>query len=73
MPYRLFFTVKAEADLAWIEKHDERKLKKVRKALANLQQDPGYPSLRTKKLKNMSGPHGLDLNQSYVENRTPGA
>ncbi|MFW5697851.1 MAG: hypothetical protein ACOCX1_04765 [Fimbriimonadaceae bacterium] len=73
MPYRLFLTAEAEEDLAWIEKHDERKLKKVRKALANLQVDPSYPALRSKKLRNMAGPHRLDLHQSYVENRTPGA
>jgi hypothetical protein len=49
------------------------KLKKVRKTLGLIQQDPRYPGLNSHKYQSLSGPNGEEVWESYVENRTPGA
>lgn len=50
-----------------------KKLKKVRKALAQLEQDPRYPALNSHKYTSLTGETGADVWDSYVENNTPGA
>lgn len=52
----------------------ERKLKKVRKTLALLQQiGPRHPGLNSHPYQSIPGPGGATLWESYVENRTPSA
>lgn len=51
----------------------EAKLKKVRKALGFLQQDPHYPGLHSHQYESFPGHAGEKIWDSYVENRTPGA
>lgn len=50
-----------------------KKLKKVRKALAQLERDPGYPALNSHKYTSLRGERGEAVWDSYVENHTPGA
>lgn len=49
------------------------KLKKVRKCLAMLQNNPRYPGLNSHKYQSLKGTDGSDVWESYVENKTPGA
>lgn len=51
-----------------------RKLKKVTKALALLEQvGPRYPGLNSHPYQSIPGPGGATLWESYVENKTPSA
>jgi hypothetical protein len=49
------------------------KLKKVRKALGLLEQNPRHPGLNSHKYQSVKAQDGSDLWESYVENHTPGA
>jgi hypothetical protein len=49
------------------------KLKKVRKALAQLEADPRYPGLNSHPFHTLHGPLGEAIWESYVENQTPSA
>lgn len=74
-PFKLRFTREAATvlkDLAGSKQY-EPKLKKVRKALALLEQDPTYPGLRSHKYTSLHGANGEDVWDSYVENHTPSA
>jgi hypothetical protein len=51
----------------------EKKLRKVRKALAFLENDPRHPGLNSHKYTSLRGEAGQDVWDSYVENHTPGA
>lgn len=75
MSYRLRFTKEASgviADLAGAPQYS-KKLKKVRKALGQLQNDPRYPALKSHKYSSLHGSKGEDVWDSYVENHTPSA
>ena len=50
-----------------LERKDERKLKRVRKAIGLLSEDPRYPSLNAHKFESQKGPNGVDIWESYVE------
>ncbi|WP_326960520.1 hypothetical protein [Amycolatopsis sp. NBC_01286] len=75
-PFRLLYSDETKAvleDLRAKAQH-ARKLRKVKKALAFMeQQGPSYPGLRTHPMESIPGPNGKTLYQSYVENNTPGA
>lgn len=77
MPYELRFAPAAEARLRGLEAGGAgalRKLKKVRKALAHLQQDPRYPGLNSHQYENFPGVDDkTKVWDSYVENNTPSA
>lgn len=72
MAFRLEWTPEATANLADLER-DQAKLRKVRKALGLLEQDPRYPGLNSHKYESMTGPKREDAWESYVENKTPAA
>ncbi|MDT8916245.1 hypothetical protein [Amycolatopsis sp. PS_44_ISF1] len=75
-PFQLLYTPEATSILGDLraKKQYAPKLKKVRKALAFLeQQGPSYIGLRTHPMQSIPGPGGATLYQSYVENNTPGA
>lgn len=74
-PYRLLFTQEAASVLADLgsKAQYETKLKRVRKALGQLQRDPRYPALNSHKYSSLHGVNGEDVWDSYVENNTPSA
>jgi hypothetical protein len=49
------------------------RLRKVRNALARLEQDPRYPSLSSHKYRSVHGINGEEIWESYVENATASA
>lgn len=73
--YRLRFTPEGAAVIADLESKAQyaTKLKRVRKALGQLQRDPRYPSLNSHKYTSLHGVSGEDVWDSYVENNTPSA
>jgi hypothetical protein len=76
MPYKLRFAKAAQETLKALENgdgNDRAKLRKVRRALARLEQDPKHPGLASHLYE--SFPVGLSVKvwDSYVENRTPSA
>lgn len=74
MSFALRFTNEARDVLASLTAPQyATKLKKVRKALAQLQQDPKYPGLNSHKYSSIKGTSGDEVWDSYVENHTPGA
>lgn len=50
-----------------------KKLKKVRKALGLLEDNPRHPGLSSHKYQSIRGQDDSDVWESYVENHTPGA
>ena len=50
-----------------------KRLKAVRKALAQLQVNPRYPGLHKHKFQSLKGPNGEEIFEAYAENRTPAA
>lgn len=74
MSFRLRFTKEAAHQIQGLsDRGDARRLKKVRKALAQLEIDPRYPALHSHKYHSVHGPEGQDVWDSYVENKTPSA
>lgn len=76
MPYRLRFSMGAAEALAELDKGGnatQAKLRKVKKALALLQQDPRYPGLNSHQYENFPGLPAGKVWDSYVENHTPSA
>ncbi|MGH3978948.1 MAG: hypothetical protein ACRDRZ_08095 [Pseudonocardiaceae bacterium] len=74
-PFTLFVTDEAQCVLDELGKPEHAaKLKKVKKALRLLRDvGPGHPGLNTHKYQSLTGPHGEEVWESYVENKTPGA
>lgn len=70
--FSLRFTRQASKDLQALQSN-AKKLKKVRRALAKLEEDPRHPGLNSHKYATLQGPHGQDAWESYVENKTPAA
>lgn len=74
MAFQLRFTKEAASQLDDLSKGgDQRRLKKVQRALARIEADPRYPGLSSHKYKSVQGPDGQDVWDSYVENNTPSA
>lgn len=72
--YNLQYTDEAKSNLAELKKQGQiAKLKKIKKALDRLQENPRHPGLHTHKYKSFSAVDGDDIFQSYVENKTPSA
>lgn len=72
MTFSLLFTDEASRNLDALQKHPE-KLRRVRKYLAMLEQNPQYPGLRSHKYSSKKGPADQEVWESYVENNTPAA
>lgn len=51
----------------------EGKLKKVRRTLGRIQQNPRHPGLNSHKYDSIAGVNGEEVWESYVENKTPSA
>ncbi len=68
-------TPRAKAELQALEQNPAlvKRLKAVRKALAQLGSNPRHPSLKTHKYKTKQAPAGEEVFEAYAENNTPGA
>jgi hypothetical protein len=74
--YKLRFTEDAEETYRRLENGGTpmaAKLKKVRKALAHLQENPRYPGLSSHQYESFPGFEDEKVWDSYVENNTPSA
>jgi hypothetical protein len=74
--FKLRFAPKAKAALEALESggpNEQAKLKKVRKALALLEQNPRYPGLNSHQYESFPVAKDVKVWDSYVENRTPSA
>lgn len=74
-PYTVKLTPHAEAQWAALQRSDERKWKKVNKALRLMRDNPGHPGLHAHKWNTLKGrgPAGEDIWTAYAENNTPSA
>ena len=74
-PFKLRFAPAAAEVLKDLESAAQytAKLRKVRKALGLIQQDPRYPGLNSHKYVSLHGADGQDVWDSYVEDNTPAA
>jgi hypothetical protein len=74
-PYRLKLAPQALAQRDELRRTDERKYKKLDKALRHLKENPAHPGLHAHKWDTLKGkaPDGGDIWTAYVENRTPSA
>ena len=74
--FKLRFSPSAKATLKALEAgtaSDRAKLKKVRKALALLEQDPRYQGLHSHQYESFPVDTDVKVWDSYVENHTPSA
>ena len=73
--FTLDFLAESKAQLENLGRDSGRakRLKAVRKALAQLQRNPRHPGLQTHKFQDLKGPRGEEVFEAYAENRTPGA
>ena len=73
--YKLLFTDTAARVMEDLERHEQysRKLKKVRKALGQLESNPRHPALRSHRYYSLRGVGGGAVWDSYAENHTPSA
>lgn len=73
--FKLLFSSTAAEALQSLEKQKQHavRLKKVRKALGQLQLDPRYPALNSHKYSSLKGSNGEEVWDSYVENNVPSA
>ena len=74
--FRLKFAPEAEAMLKRLEAagaSEGKRLKKIRKALAHLEQDPRHPGLHSHPYESFPVDRDLKVWDSYVENHTPSA
>ena len=74
-PFRLGLTTEARAARDELKRTNEKKWKKVNKALKFLETNPHHPGLHAHKWPNLKGkaPDGGDYWNAYVENDTPSA
>ncbi|MEO8191249.1 MAG: hypothetical protein ABI682_12985 [Acidobacteriota bacterium] len=75
MPFSLLITKEAADAVRGLERDAglARRLKAVRKTLAQLESNPRHPSLQTHKLQSLAGPNGEDVFEAYAEQGTPAA
>jgi hypothetical protein len=74
--FKLRFSPAAKATLKALEdgtSGDRAKLKKIRRALARLEQDPRYPGLHSHQYESFPVDIDTKVWDSYVENHTPSA
>lgn len=76
MPFELLFASRATNAYQRLQNGGaatQAKFRKVRKALARLEQDPRYPGLNSHPYENFPGHEDEKVWDSYVENNTPSA
>lgn len=67
------FSPSARTTLAELFHSDEKRYKKVYRILKLMQENLRHHSLQTHKYESLSGPHGEEMFESYVEQHTPNA
>ncbi len=73
-PYRILTSPEFARILRRIKSDDQRKYKKVLKAIRLLRDvGPKHPGLNSHKYHSLAGPNGEEMWEAYVENQTPGA
>jgi len=70
---RVNLTESVEAIIESLRKRDQRKYRKVVKALYHLSQDPGHRGLQSHRYESLDDVFGEKILESYVENATPSA
>lgn len=75
MPFELGYSREVDELITSLEQTDPAKLKKVKRALKRLKENPNDRALHSKKYKTLegAGSNGADIWQSYIEQGTPGA
>jgi hypothetical protein len=76
VPYKLRFSSAANETLSGLaagKASDPVKLKKVRRALARLEQDPRHPGLHSHQYESFPVDKDVKVWDSYVENHVPSA
>ncbi|MGB7415621.1 MAG: hypothetical protein WA902_15555 [Thermosynechococcaceae cyanobacterium] len=73
MFFELELSENADESLNRLQKFNLKKYKKVAKALRQMQTDLRHPSLNTHKYSGYPSPEGVEVFESYAENKTPGA
>jgi hypothetical protein len=73
MAYQVLLTTKVSEVLDQLKAGDQRKTKKVVKALALLEADPAYPGLASHRFDALDKTFDQTIWESYVENDTPSA
>ena len=75
MPFKLRFSKQASEMLDQLEgdPSQEAKLRKVRRALGLLEQNPRHPGLHSHHYESFPADRDVKVWDSYVENRTPSA
>jgi hypothetical protein len=76
MPYKLRFAKRAAETLAALEHggaNEQAKLKKIRRALKRLEENPRHPGLASHPYESFPVDRDVKVWDSYVENRTPSA
>jgi hypothetical protein len=75
MPYKLRFAKRPSEVLDQLKSDpgQQARLRKVRKALGNLERDPRYPGLHSHHYESFPADRNVKVWDSYVENNTPGA
>jgi hypothetical protein len=75
MTFSLVFTEEARANLQELERDRglAKRLKAVRRTLAQLEANPRHPSLQTHEYKSLAGPGGKKVFEAYAEQNTPAA
>lgn len=71
--FMLAFSSQAQDTLVELAHYDEQKYRKVLTTLQQMSANLHHVSLHTHKYERMSGPHGEEMFEAYVENRTPSA
>ena len=75
MTFSLVFTNEARANLRELERDRglAKRLKAVRRTLAQLEANSRHPSLQTQEYKSLAGPGGRKVFEAYAEQNTPAA
>ena len=73
MPFLIALTNSAEEALVDLQRTNDRKYRKVLRALGKLAVNPRHSGLSSHKLETVKGPGKEEAWESYVENHTPGA
>jgi hypothetical protein len=73
MEFKIVLTETAGRACDNLAQTDPNKLKKVYKTFGLLETNPNHPALQTHEYKSLNGPHGEEVFEAYVENKTPAA
>ena len=75
MRFSILVTDEARENLRELEQDSglAKRLKAVRKTLAQLESNPRHPGLQTHKFQSLVGPNGEDVFEAYAEQGTPAA